>query len=165
MGQGQVFMDTISEEGWSGERAEKRVTCRLSVLEEEFPGISAKQAAADRLYRKGSHEEGCVLETQAFLGDTSAKVQLTIVSVQKPACYFSLVHLGLAGTGLREPTGQCQLLPVTREGVPHTTALEHSRSTVKQEVSPLAHLSPTLVANTRGQPQVPQSSPHGPACS
>lgn len=122
MGQGQVFMDTVSEEGWSGERAEKRVTCRLSVLEEEFPGISAKQAAADRLYRKGSHEEGCVLETQAFLGDTSAKVQLAIVSVQNPACYFSLVHLGLAGTGLREPTGQCQLLPVTRAGVPHDSS-------------------------------------------
>lgn len=84
---------------------------RLSGLEEVFPGMSAEQAAADRLYRKGSHEE-CVLKTQAFLGDTSAKVQSTTVSVQSPVCCFSLVHLGLAGTGLRESSGQCQHLPV-----------------------------------------------------
>lgn len=41
---------------------------------------------------KGSHEECCCV-------GTSAKTQLdTVVSVQNPACRFSLVHLGLAGT-------------------------------------------------------------------
>lgn len=92
-------MAKIAEEGLPGMVAEMRVAWRLSGLEEDLPGMSAEQAAADRLYRKGSHEE-CVLETQAFLGDTSAKVQSAIVSIQSPVCYFSLIHLGLAGTGL-----------------------------------------------------------------
>lgn len=156
-------MAKVAEEGWLETVAETRVAWRLSGLEEDFPGMSTEQAAADRLYRKGNHEE-CVLETQAFLGDTSAKVQSATVSVQSPVCCFSLVHLGLAGTGLQEFTGQCQLLPVARARVPHTTALEHSSSAIKHEVLPLAHLSPTL-AYTRGQPQVPGSSRHSPACS
>lgn len=75
------------------------MACRRSVFEEEFPGVSADQAAAHRLSKKGSHEDCCcVLEIKAFMGGTSAKAQLAIVSVQNPACCFSLVQLGLAGT-------------------------------------------------------------------
>lgn len=60
-------MDTIPEEGWSGELVEKTMAHRLIAFEEEFPGVSADQAAADRLNKKGSHEECCcVLETEAF---------------------------------------------------------------------------------------------------
>lgn len=75
------------------------MACKRSVFEKEYPGVSADQAAADRLSKKGSREECCcVLEIEAFMGGTSAKVQLAIVSVQNPACRFSLVQLGLAGT-------------------------------------------------------------------
>lgn len=116
MGQGQVSMAKVAEEVLTGDGSRDGVAWRLSGLEEVFPGMSAEQAAADRLYRKGSHEE-CILKTQAFLGDTSAKVQSTTVSVQSPVCCFSLVHLGLAGTGLRESSGQCQHLPVARARV------------------------------------------------
>lgn len=134
-------------------------------LRKAFQGCQqSRQPPTGFIGREAVSREACVLETQAFLGDTSAKVQSTTVSVQSPVCCFSLVHLGLAGTGLQESTGQCQLLPVARATVPHTTALEHPSSAVKQEVLLLAHLSPTL-AYTRGQPQVPWSSRHSPACS
>lgn len=135
------------------------MTCRLNGLENEFADISAEQAADDRLlYGKGCHEECCcVLETQAFLEDTSGKVQLAMVSVLNLAGYSSLVQQVLAGSGLQDSTGQCQLLPVTRAGVLHTTALEHSRSTVKQEALPLAHLSPTLVAHLEANLKFPRA--------
>lgn len=41
-------MDTIPEEGWPGKLVEKTMARRLRVFEEEFPGVTADQAAADR---------------------------------------------------------------------------------------------------------------------
>lgn len=65
------------------------MACRLSIFEEEFPGVSADQAAADRLCKKGSHEEcHCVLDTEAFLGDTSAQaVSLFIIQLARSAWF------------------------------------------------------------------------------
>lgn len=70
------------------------------------------------------------------------------------------VQLGSAGLiwnrGPREPAGQCQLFPMTRAGVLHTTALGQSKSAVSRSF--LAYLSPTLAVYTQDQPRVPQSS-------
>lgn len=54
-------MDTIPEEGWSGKLVEKTMAHRLSVFEEEFPGVSADQAAVDRgLTKRGAMRSAVV---------------------------------------------------------------------------------------------------------
>lgn len=83
-------MAKTAEEGWLGTIAEMRVAWRLSGLEEDFP----EQAAANRLYRTGSHEE-CILETPVFSWGHFSKGTISHCLCSESGLLFQLDSLGL----------------------------------------------------------------------